>query len=97
MSSVPPLEFDARPLFATGKPPLVPILNAVNRLATGQAFRLIAPIEPRPLMQMLSQRGFTAESRARDDGTWEIVFTPIDATEPGPDRNDLKSRVKSDT
>lgn len=78
MSSIPPLEFDARPLFATGKPPLVPILNAVNRLSPGQALRLIAPIEPKPLMQMLSQRGFTADSKSREDGAWEIVFTPAD-------------------
>lgn len=81
MSSVPPLEFDARPLFAAGKPPLVPILNAINRLAPGQALRLVAPIEPLPLVQMLSQRGFTAVSQSRDDGSWEIMFTPTDATE----------------
>lgn len=83
MSSVSPLEFDARPLFAAGKPPLTPILNAVNRLAPGQSLRLIAPIEPRPLMQMLSQRGFTAESHTRDDGCWEILFTPAEEPEVG--------------
>lgn len=80
MPSDSPLEFDARPLFAAGKPPLTPILNAVNRLAPGQSFRLIAPIEPRPLIQMLSQRGFTAESKTREDGGWEILFVP--AVEP---------------
>ncbi len=87
MSSVPPLEFDARPLFAAGKPPLVPILNAVNRLGHGQALRLIAPIEPIPLVQMLSQRGFTAEPRSRDDGSWEILFTPVNTAHPaaGPE------------
>jgi len=87
MPSVPAFEFDARPLFAAGKPPLVPILNAVSRLAPGQALRLIAPIEPLPLVQMLSQRGFTAESQSREDGSWEILFIPVDATEPdvGPE------------
>lgn len=81
MSSLTPLEFDARPLFAAGKPPLTPILNAVNRLEPGQSLRLIAPIEPRPLMQMLSQRGFTSESQTRDDGSWEILFIPAEEPE----------------
>ena len=64
MTSLPPLELDVRPLFATGKPPLVPILNAVNRLQPGQAFRLIAPIDPLPLFQLLSERGFTPDEQA---------------------------------
>lgn len=83
MSSVPLVELDVRPLFAAGKPPLVPILNAVDRLAPGQALRLLAPIEPLPLVQMLRQRGFTAESHSREDGCWEIMFTPVDAANPG--------------
>ena len=78
MTSLPPLELDVRPLFAAGKPPLVPILNAVNRLQPGQALRLIAPIEPIPLYQLLGERGFTPESRQRDDGTWEILFRPTE-------------------
>ncbi len=85
MSSVSAFEFDARPLFAAGKPPLAAILNVVNRLAPGQALRLIAPFEPRPLVQMLGQRGFTAASHSRADGSWEILFTPVDAAEPGRD------------
>ena len=76
MTSLPPLELDVRPLFAAGKPPLVPILNAVNRLAPGQALRLIAPIEPLPLYQLLGERGFTPESHQREDGAWEILFRP---------------------
>ena len=74
MTSLPPLELDVRPLFAAGKPPLVPILNAVNRLQPGQAFRLIAPIEPIPLYQLLGERGFMPESRELEDGAWEILF-----------------------
>ncbi len=67
-----------RPLFAAGKPPLVPILNAVNRLQPGQALRLIAPMQPMPLYELLGQRGFTPEARERDDGAWEILFTPAE-------------------
>ncbi len=68
-----------RPLFAAGKPPLVPILNAVNRLQPGQALRLIAPMQPVPLYEMLGQRGFTPQPREREDGAWEILFTPDNA------------------
>jgi uncharacterized protein (DUF2249 family) len=78
MNSVPPFELDVRPLFAAGQPPLVPILNAVNRLQPGQAFRLIAPIQPVPLYDLLAQRGFTPEPTARADGAWEILFKPTE-------------------
>jgi len=80
MSSLPPLELDVRPLFAAGKPPLVPILNAVNRLQPGQSFRLIAPIQPVPLYDVLAARGLSAEPRERDDGAWEILFRPKESS-----------------
>ncbi len=79
-SSIPPtpppapLELDIRPLSAAQRPPLPAILDAVGRLAPGQPFRLIAPFEPAPLYQLLAQQGFTHETTARDDGTWQIDF-----------------------
>jgi uncharacterized protein (DUF2249 family) len=76
MNPPPPFELDVRPLFAAGRPPLVPILNAVNHLASGQALRLIAPFQPAPLFDLLGQRGFTHEARERADGAWEILFRP---------------------
>jgi uncharacterized protein (DUF2249 family) len=76
MNSSSPLELDVRPLFAAGRPPMAAILNAVNRLQPGQALRLIAPLEPVPLYQMLGQRGYTAQPQQRDDGNWEILFSP---------------------
>jgi uncharacterized protein (DUF2249 family) len=76
MNPPPPFELDVRPLFAAGRPPLVPILNAVNRLEPGQALRLIAPIQPVPLFDLLAQRGFTPEAKVREDGAWEILFSP---------------------
>lgn len=71
---LPPLEFDVRPLFKAGRPPLVPILDAVSRLQPGQALRLIAPMQPLPLYDLLGQRGFVPEPREREDGAWEILF-----------------------
>ncbi len=79
MTSLRPIELDVRPLFAAGKPPLVPILDAVNRLQPGQALRLIAPMQPVPLYELLGQRGFTPDTREREDGAWEILFSPNDA------------------
>lgn len=82
MNPPAPFELDVRPLFATGRPPLVPILNAVNRLQPGQALRLIAPIQPIPLFDLLGQRGFTHEAKECEDGTWEILFRPADGDRP---------------
>jgi uncharacterized protein (DUF2249 family) len=78
MNFQPPLELDVRPLFAAGRPPLSAILNAVNRLQPGQALRLIAPMQPEPLYQLLGERGFTPEAREREDGAWEILFRPAE-------------------
>ena len=72
----PPFDLDVRPLFAAGRAPLIPILNAVNQLVPGQALRLIAPIQPVPLYDLLGQRGFSHEVHEREDGAWEILFNP---------------------
>jgi uncharacterized protein (DUF2249 family) len=78
MNPPSPLELDVRPLFAAGRPPMAAILNAVNRLERGQALRLIVPIEPVPLYQLLEQRGYTAQPQQRADGGWEILFQPAE-------------------
>jgi uncharacterized protein (DUF2249 family) len=70
------LELDVRPYFESQRPPLAAILEAVNRLEPGQPFRLIAPFEPKPLYDLLGQRGYQASARERPDGAWEITFTP---------------------
>lgn len=80
MNPPPPLELDVRPLFVSGRPPLVPIMNAVGRLEPGQALRLIAPFQPVPLFEMLAQRGFTHQANEREDGAWVILFTPGEPT-----------------
>jgi uncharacterized protein (DUF2249 family) len=79
MTLQPTFELDVRPLFAAGRPPMPAILSAVNRLQPGQALRLIAPFQPEPLYQLLSERGFTPEPRQREDGAWEILFRPAAA------------------
>lgn len=78
MTSLPPRELDVRPLLATGRPPLPQILRAVGELAPGQSLRLVAPLEPRPLYDLLRQRGYQATARQRDDGAWEVLFAPVE-------------------
>lgn len=70
-----PHELDIRPLCTAKRPPLPAILDAVAKLTPGQSFRLIAPFEPVPLYQLLGQQGFSHQTVARDNGTWEIVFS----------------------
>ncbi len=76
MPAPEPRELDVRPFFAAQRPPLPAILAAINGLRPGQALRLIAPLEPQPLYARLAERGFSAAARRRDDGAWEILFTP---------------------
>ncbi len=68
------LELDVRPLFAAKRAPMPEILAAVDRLAPGQALRLVAPMEPMPLFAVLGKKGFTHQSSRSDDGSWVIVF-----------------------
>lgn len=79
MTNLPPLEFDARPLFASGRPPLPSILMVLSRLKPGQRLQLIAPFEPLPLYELLRARGYTPVPRQRKDGAWEILFSPAGA------------------
>lgn len=76
MPELPPLTLDVRPLFASQRAPLPAIMNALGRLAPGQAFLLIAPLEPVPLITRLQQRGFTAQVQQRPDGDFEVLFRP---------------------
>ncbi len=73
--TTPPLEVDVRPLFEADRSPLPVILAAVDRLAPGQALRLLAPFEPRPLYARLAARGYMAEPIMHADH-WEILFRP---------------------
>lgn len=73
----PPLELDVRPLVARHEPPLPAILDAVARLAPGQALRLRSPFEPAPLYALLRQQGLRADPKPCADGSWEVTFTPV--------------------
>jgi uncharacterized protein (DUF2249 family) len=83
-------ELDVRQLVATGQGPLLPILDAVHRLPPGAALRLIVPFEPVPLYAKLRDEGFDHTTLLRDDGAFEVTFTPRIAQRPDPVLLDLR-------
>jgi uncharacterized protein (DUF2249 family) len=91
--SVPSVhELDVRPILAAGGGPFGAILEAVRALPPRGALRLIAPFEPKPLYARLGEMGFDHTTHPRDDGTWEILFTPrAEANAPEPVWLDLRS------
>ncbi len=72
---------DVREDIREGREPFRRIMDAVGHLRDGDTFRLIAPFEPRPLINMLSTQGFTAVVTRRADDDFEIVFSSAAATE----------------
>lgn len=85
MTSPDPLELDVRPQLARGEEPFGAIMAAVDALAPGQPLRLVAPFRPAPLFTVMANRGYASADRRRDDGAWEVTFTPagVAAAEPG--------------
>jgi uncharacterized protein (DUF2249 family) len=71
-----PHELDVRPILRTGGEPFTAIMEAVSRLDSGQALRLLATFEPVPLYGVLAGRGFGHASREIGGGDWEVLFTP---------------------
>ena len=73
-----PVVLDVGPLLDLGRPPLPAIMDAVARLADGQALRVIAPFDPAPLREMLGARGFSHNTTQTAEGGWVVEFTPAD-------------------
>lgn len=83
-------ELDVRPLLAAGQGPIGAILQAVHALPAGGALRLIAPFEPVPLYAKLGDAGFDHAVRVRDDGAYEVTFSPREPRRPDPILLDLR-------
>ncbi|WP_018236964.1 DUF2249 domain-containing protein [Ensifer sp. BR816] len=71
-----PRELDVRPILRSGGEPFRAIMEAVNGLKPGQAFRLFAPFRPQPLFKVMEGRGFAHEAQEIEGGDWEVLFTP---------------------
>ena len=76
------MTLDVRPQLRSGREPFSTIMQAVSSLKEGQELLLIAPFEPVPLYGVMAQRGFIAQTKMRNDGDWEVLFSPC--AEPGP-------------
>ncbi|WP_112310156.1 DUF2249 domain-containing protein [Pseudogemmobacter bohemicus] len=76
MTTPPPHELDVRPILAQGEEPFGAIMAAIDALQPGQALRMLAPFRPAPLFNVMANRGFDCADRRREDGVWEVTFTP---------------------
>jgi len=83
-------DLDVRPMLAAGAGPIGAIMDAVRSLAPGQSLRLIAPFEPAPLYAKLGDMGFTHATSQREDGAFEIIFSPAVSCRPDPLLLDLR-------
>jgi uncharacterized protein (DUF2249 family) len=68
------VDIDVRPMMERGEEPFRAIMGAAREVPAGAALRLTAGFEPFPLYDVLSRQGFRHQSRALNDGAWEVVF-----------------------
>ena len=66
------IDLDVRPMLATGREPFALIMNCLDTMESGQGLRLTAPFFPEPLVDILEQQGWTAESSALEGDDWEV-------------------------
>lgn len=76
------LEIDARPILADGGDPFGVIMVAVNQLAAGQRLKLIASFRPEPLFKVMAGKGFAVAPKPLEGGDWQILFSPVSASDP---------------
>jgi len=79
---------DLRPSIARGDHPLGEVLAAVEALAQRGVLELVAPFEPRPMLEKLRARGCAVEATAMPDGSW-IVRVAHGSLPPLDDLSDL--------
>lgn len=73
---------DVRADLREGREPFARIMAAVEALRPNQALRLIAPIEPVPLLRVMTRRGFEHSAQPTPAGDWEVLFQRASNTEP---------------
>jgi uncharacterized protein (DUF2249 family) len=65
---------DARPLLAVGEHPAERVMQALSALPEGQAFDLLTPFPPMPLIDKAAALGFEAVSRTEAGGVFRTRF-----------------------
>jgi len=76
-------ELDVRAILANGGDPFGAIMGAVAQLAAGQSLRLIASFKPEPLFKVMADKGFSVDAGQLDTGDWQVVFSPLQTSDPG--------------
>ena len=71
------IDIDVRPILKAGDEPFSTIMGALDRLQPGQGLRLYAPFKPLPLFGVMASKGFASEAIEREQGEWEVLFTPV--------------------
>ena len=84
---------DAREFIQSGRDAFALIMGAVSRLADGESLLLLAPFEPEPLYQVMALRGFDYMATLRDNGDWEILFSPCAKRSGGPEERPARGRA----
>lgn len=72
--SKPTVTLDVREDIRKGREPFEKIIQTVAAVQPGEKLLLRAPFEPRPLMHLLAQRGFSNQTRQLGTGDWEVLF-----------------------
>lgn len=66
-------ELDVRPILARGEEPFAIIMSATDGLREDEALHLVVPFDPRPLYDVMRQRGYAAHT-TRDGGAFHVWF-----------------------
>lgn len=65
---------DVRSFLANGDDPLLPIMEAADRIEFGGVMAVDAPFNPGPLRRMLAARGFSSYGRKLAESHWRVFF-----------------------
>jgi uncharacterized protein (DUF2249 family) len=66
---------DARPLLQAGEHPVNRVLGDLRELKKGQAYELLTPFMPAPLIDLAKQKGYLAWSKEEGPGLHRTYFT----------------------
>jgi uncharacterized protein (DUF2249 family) len=66
---------DVREDIRTGREPFETIMHAFAGLQATESLLLIAPFEPRPLLEIMKKRGYQYRSMPTGSGDYEVLFT----------------------
>lgn len=70
------VRLDVRDILRRKEEPFEVIMKAVNELEPEEGLLLLTTFEPKPLIQVMARKGYTAESCEIGDGDWQNLFVP---------------------